>query len=541
MAADSAGVLGRNAGAESGANATAQAPVDGHGRPETDGGQRLRSRIFGRGDVVYGALALTGISFWFLLGFPYANHNESFAIVAQLRNMGLPDALTQILYPVANYRPLGQAIAWIGYQPGGTIFPVEAFNYVGAVAAWTVLFVAMRERKVFALTAMVAGGVFFTGYIYLFHLHGVFYSPLLLLVAMLFWVDRELTRSRLMILTLCALLTAFFHPYGLLVYLLGLGGMVLERRGSLAGIKRVTYLCLSLALLLFVVLVFFQRRTSVDSMTEMYDGLLVSYEMVEINMIATLAALCLAVVTSLSLPGAGRIRYGSAITAAIVGLLLMYSEVPVLFLWIGVCLLKTLLMRKWWVALVLCCTALFPAPTATGSPTYVVFVLMVCAAVLPMGWTQLERSLGAPARVAASGALAVALTLLVLLRVGIDVPVISNISRPILAEREKTFQMEEIVEWLLASEYAGYDPVLVQEVRPPSDATDSVDRTFRPPTNQKDLTMYVHALRGSSERPLPGGKSVLVGFGGQTMPPGEEILTLTAPHAGQARVVLSDR
>ena len=32
--------------------------------------------------IVFATLAVLGLSFWFLLGFPYANHNESFAIVA---------------------------------------------------------------------------------------------------------------------------------------------------------------------------------------------------------------------------------------------------------------------------------------------------------------------------------------------------------------------------------------------------------------------------------------------------------------------------
>jgi hypothetical protein len=500
-----------------------------------------RFRPIAADTIVFATLALLGLAFWFLLGFPYANHNESFAIVAQLKDMGLGSVLTQTPYPVANYRPLGQAVAWIGYRSGGTIFPVEVFNFVVAAVAWVLLFMALRERKLFALTALIVGGVFFTGYIYLFHLHGVFYSPLLLLVATLFWVDRGFDRKRLIILTLCALVAAFFHPYALLVYLAGLAGMVVERRGSLAGLRRMITVFLVAALLLFVVLVIFPRHASVPTKAEMYDGLLASYKMVEINLIASVAALCLAVITALSLPGSAWLRYGTAIGTGIVGLLFIHSGVPVLFLWIMVCLFKALLMKKWWMVLVLGCAALFPAPTATGSPTYVIFVLMISAAILPYGWTRFEERLGAPVRMAAVAAIAVALVLLILLRSGVELPVVSNIARPLLAEREKTFQMEEIVRWLLGSEYAAYEPVFVRAVCTPKDASDSIDRRFRPPTNEKDLSMYVRALRGPSAPPLSADRFVVVGFGGESMPPGKLLLVLSAPNAGEARVVLPNQ
>jgi len=356
---------------------------------------------------------------------------------------------------------------------------------------------------------------------------------------MLFWVDRELNRNRLIILTLCALVAALFHPYALLVYLAGLGGMVVERRGSLAGLRGMITGFLAATLLLFVVLIIFQRNTSVLTKAEMYDGLLASYKMVEINLIASVAALCLAVVTSLSLPvSAGLLRYGAAIGTGIAGLLFIHSGLPVLFLWIAVCLLKVLLMNKLWMALVLGCAALFPAPTATGSPTYVIFVLMICAAILPYGWTQVEERLRAPVRMAAVAVIAAAMVLLVLLRSGVDVPVVSRLAQPLIAEREKTFQMEQIVRWLLGSEYANYELAFVREVRNPKDASDSIDRTFRPPTNEKDLSMYVRALRGSSAPPPSAGRFVLVGFGGDSMPPGKLLLVLPATNAGEARVVL---
>ncbi|SCX07231.1 hypothetical protein [Mycolicibacterium fluoranthenivorans] len=500
----------------------------------------MRSRLPALDAIVFATLTLAGFSFWFLLGFPYANHNESFAIVAQLKEISLRGAVTTVLEPVANYRPVGQAVAWLGYRAGGTIYPVEIFNYVVAVAAWALLFAAARERKLFAFTALITGGVFFTGYIYLFHLHGVFYSPLLLVTAMLFWVDQDFSRNRLITLTLCTVLAAFFHPYSLLVYLVGLGGMAVQRWRSLAGQRGMIAGALAAAALLLVALLATQTNKNVLTPGDMLDGLLASYRLAEINLIASLVALALTIVTALTLPlGAGPRRV-VAVGSGIAGLLFIYTGLPVLLIWIAVCFGKTLLMRKWWMALVLCCSALFPAPTATGSPTYVIFTLMICSAILPYGSTALEERLRAPARRTAAAIIAAASAVLVLLRVGVDVPVVSQLAQPLVAEQEKTFQMEQIARWLVSSKYSAYEPRFVRAVRNPKDASDSIDRTFRPPTNDEDLDMYMRALRGPSAPPPANDAVVLVGFGGDLMPPGALLMTLPSAHAGEARVVLPD-
>ncbi len=131
--------------------------------------------------------------------------------------------------------------------------------------------------------------MFFTGYIYLFHLHGVFYSPLLFVTAMLFWLDRDFTRNRFVALTLCTLVAALFHPYSLLVYLAGVGGMAVERWRTLAG-RRAMVAGLAAAVLLFVALLATQSNKNVLTAGEMLDGLLASYRFAEINLIASLVA-----------------------------------------------------------------------------------------------------------------------------------------------------------------------------------------------------------------------------------------------------------
>ncbi|MGA5463068.1 hypothetical protein [Mycobacterium sp. NPDC050041] len=491
--------------------------------------------------VVYSLLTVTGLSFWFFLGFPYANHNESFAIVAQLREMGFADALTQIAYPVANYRPLGQAVAWLGYRSSGTITSVQVFNYVVAVAAWLLLLASVRERRAFAVTALLVGGVFFTGYIYLFHLHGVFYSPLLLLVAAMFWADRDLTRGRLLVVAAGALVAAFFHPYALVVLIAALAGMALERRGSHAGPRAMMTGVTGAATALLVVLVVSERRTDPRTLGEMFDGLLVSYRMVEVNPLISVIALGLAVVTALTVPLGNRLRFGLTAAAVLAGAVCHLAGLPMLLVWIAVCLVKAAVMKKWWIALVLVCAAAFPAPTATGSPTYTVFALMVCCAVLPYGCGRFEERIGNRKPVAAVVVVTAASVLLVVLRFGVDVPVISRLSAPLVAEQQKTFQMEEIVRWLVASGYDDYDLRFVGQRDNPTDSANAVDRVHRPPTNEGDLARYVQALRGpGAPQPMPG-RHLMVGFGSDVMPAGTRVLVLPSGTAGDAVVVLPDR
>src|SRR5262249_24766985 len=154
-------------------------------------GQRGRAmseaaEAFPRGGVRWCALAIAGLSFWFWVGFPFANHNESYAWIAQLRTMDLHAALTRTLVGVANWRPLGTGTAWILYHAAhGSIAPVELLNYFVAAAAWAWVAWVVADRRVFGIAAFLVGGALFSGYIYLFHLHGIFYSPLLFFVAIL--------------------------------------------------------------------------------------------------------------------------------------------------------------------------------------------------------------------------------------------------------------------------------------------------------------------------------------------------------------------
>ena len=487
--------------------------------------------------IIYGALAVLGISFWFVVGFPFANHNESFVIVTQLEHMSFSDVLVDRIYPVANYRPLGQAVAWLGYTlSGGSIAPVQLFNYIVAAAAWLVLFGALRERRVFGLAALIAGGVFFSGYIYLFHLHGVFYSPFLLFMAMLFLIEtRPLSRPLLLAVSLAGLVAAFFHPYALPVYVAALIGFILERPAEFRPYRMVTIGGLAVAFGLLLFMVILPRHESVMTLPDMLAGLVTSYRMIEVNTAVSAVAAVFTVLTGLSLPAKVLRPTTGAIGAAILAAVVWLMGMPLLAAWIFLCLVKAVLMRKWWLVFVLGGASLLPAPAATGSPTYAVFVILMCTGTLALGWSEAERWVREP--VARLGAVAVvaALLLLVLLRTGVTVPGVSRLAAPIIAEKEKTYQLEEIARWLAASPYRDHEPVFLRSSSNPRGATDIVDRRFRTPTNQEYLSKYMRMIRRGE---AAQGRVVYLGFGGEDMPGATRILELNSQYGGSASVYL---
>src|SRR5262249_2614131 len=127
----------------------------------------------------------------------------------------------------------------------------------------------------------------------------------------------------------------------------------------------------------------------------------------------------------------------------------------------------------------------------SGSPTYAIFAIVLGAMALTWGSTTTERVLG---RVDERWGLALLLfisLLAVVLRAGVEVPIVSRLARPLLAEREKTKQLETLINWVLSSEYRGSRLVLEEAVNPVDGGRDVIERWRRPPTYQEYLDEYL--------------------------------------------------
>jgi hypothetical protein len=472
-------------------------------------------------------LGLAGLSYWFWLGFPFANHNESYAWIAQFRSMDLGDALTHHLIGVANVRPLGTGGAWLAYRAShGSIAPVELFNYLLAVVAWAALALHQANRRVFALAALGVGGVLFSGYVYLFHLHGIFYSPLLALLALLLSQDeRPISRGRLGALFLASLVTALFHPFALPVFAAWTFGQWLERRLPLASTAAAIVASATLTRFLLT------GAKSLPFGPETWSGLAVSYRMVEIHPAVTVFALVLIAGTALTTRIPARPLYAATLVTAAIALAgATGSALPV---WIVACLVKLALERRWSWAGMLALAAIFPIAYPTGSPTYTVPAWMIAAATLALGATRLEGALARLPRIlpwTAAGLIACAW---LAVRQGDQVPVLTRLAEPLIAERERTHQLEYVLDWALLSSRREDPVVLYREARSPSEAANAIDRIHRPPTQQAHLDRYLAEMRPGAGT---GSSRLLVTFGGEPVPGAELIFRMRGAHAGEIRV-----
>ena len=77
-----------------------------------------------------------------------------------------------------------------------------------------------RQRKTLAVIAFVAGGVFFGGYIHLFHIYGVFYAPVLLMIGIVVRLQMSGNLGKYETsLALIAIALTLWHPFATAVFL----------------------------------------------------------------------------------------------------------------------------------------------------------------------------------------------------------------------------------------------------------------------------------------------------------------------------------
>jgi hypothetical protein len=82
--------------------------------------------------------------------------------------------------------------------------------------------------------------------------------------------------------------------------------------------------------------------------------------------------------------------------------------------------------------------------------------------------------------------------LFILIEQGFKIPVLSSLVNPILAEKEKTHQMENIIAWKITSkEYDKFNFQFIDSTSSPVIANNVISRKNRPPTTQQDIDLYM--------------------------------------------------
>src|SRR5438876_8896025 len=125
--------------------------------------------------LCYFILTVLGFSFWFFMAVPFASHRETYSWLATISSHDFAYAFSNSMS--VTYRPLSQATTWLAFLVlDPSKFPtsilrqalLQVFVYGMFVLGWWFIYRATVQRRVFALVAFVAGGVFFSGYVDLF-------------------------------------------------------------------------------------------------------------------------------------------------------------------------------------------------------------------------------------------------------------------------------------------------------------------------------------------------------------------------------------
>jgi len=475
-------------------------------------------------------LPLAGFLLWFVVGLPWGPHNEAFDWIVRLDTLSLFRAAFAQLPSVITPRPLGVALAWLTYRLGGHDTAATQFLNAGfALLAWWWLARAVPARRLFALVALVVGGIGFAGYIWVFHVHGIFYGPLLLFVAWLVRRDREAIRAgTLATVAAVAALTALAHPFALPLAVAFAAGAMLEHRPlrSAAGWRAAGLLVAVVAVLYVVLVPAAKRGLSGDPLL----GWRVSFATTEVNRVVSLGAIALAGLAAHGLATGPR-RVLAVAGAVAAGAALLAIHGPVLPLWLALCALVCVRHGRWTLLALLAASALIPLANPTGSPTYAVFVLFVAAAVTAQD-RDLEAGLRFLREPVAAVVLAGSVGLGLVLRAGVNVPVASRAARPLLAERERSLQMPEIARRLLRSPERASPLRFARGSGNPVDV-DATDRRYRPPTEDRHLATWLDHLRGGPAT----GETLFVAFGDDPRAAGGQVvLSVHGRYAGDATV-----
>jgi hypothetical protein len=509
----------------------------------------------------YFILTVLGFSFWFFMAVPFASHRETYWWLGMVHSRDFTEALGFIS---STYRPLAQATTWLAYMfLDPSVFPtsvlrqalLQGFIYGLFVVAWWLIYSAAPERRLFALVALFTGGVFFSGYVHLFHVYGLFYVPVIVTLGALLRVHASGTFERRELwFAVVATMLVFWHPFATALFVGFYFGFCLDtfRQRSRAQHVQAVLILLAGMTAIAVMVVIFPRittmvgtfpRTASMSVDTRFFGFLESYQTNEVNRAASVVAFLLAQMAAFSMGLSPKLKSVIFFIVSALSVVFLVKSIPLLFLWVFVALMKLLRLRCWRLFFLMLTATLLPFGGGIGSPMYALFAIIVAAYVTTLGWTSAENALSfiKPRYIAAT--VAAAAVILVMVRAGIHVPVLTRVATPLLAEREKTYQLEGILTRLHNSDYCGYEVAFVENAGSPVEDPDSaINRRGRPPAALPDVQLFwQNVLRcpGANTLQKKTG-TAFVTFGGQQLANADSHFKVAGKYAGDAAVWIED-
>jgi hypothetical protein len=510
----------------------------------------------------YFLLTVLGFSFWFFMAVPFASHRESYLWLAAVHSQHFAGAFSVGM--ATTYRPLHQAVAWLGFlilDPN--VFPtsvlrqalLQGFVYGMFVLAWWLIYSTVDQRRLFALAALVAGGAFFSGYVHLFHVYGTSYVPVMLTLGALFRFHGSRTFDKREVwFAVVATLLVFWHPFATALFLGFYFGFYLEtfkQRSRVQHLQAAVILLVSIMAIaaLVGVSLFWPDAPPilVQSAKRPLDarlfGFLVSYQTNEVNWVASLVAFLLTQMVIFSMELSRRLKLAAFFFASALSVVFFLKALPLLLLWLCAVLIKLLCLRSWSLFFLTLTAALLPFGGTSGTPIYALFAIIVAAYVTPLGWSRAEKALSFVKTRYVAGAIIASAIVLLMVRLGYEVPMVASVARPLLTERERTYQLENILAWLHNSDYCGYDIAFAQNAGSPIDSVESaITRRNRPPAALANVRLFWNTVlqchRDARSSNKPG--TAIVTFGGPALADSRPVFEVGARYAGDATVWVGD-
>lgn len=435
-------------------------------------------------------IPVMGLSFWFLLGFPFANRNESYLWIAYLEQFSFLEIIENPIPSIRNFRPLAQIVTWLLYHfAGNSGILVQLINFLVLCAAVSVMTsLTDREQSIgYRIAYMLMGFIYIPAFYYIFNLHGIFYSPILLFIACLIKADQKvLTQWKKWLII--SVVIAFFHPFMILFYAAFLVGHYIRKEHL--NTKQIAILAAIIAILMFFVslLLPFPVLSLID-----VKNLLGSTRNVESSTIISLFTLLLCVIGLIQKPRWQQYFLGGILLAYLP--LCWFFNLPLLLL-LGILLTINLIHTKNWpLAGLLVVSFSFPLVVGSGAPTKVCMFIFLVPYLLQ--WQPAFNINLQPVilKTGVAGFIIISSTVgALVLRVGADIPVLSKLVAPVLVEKGKTFQLETILREAQKQREVPHLHFLQEKQANIRDYGQPKKRDLFPPTKQKELNAYQQFL-----------------------------------------------
>ncbi|HEX8041255.1 MAG TPA: hypothetical protein VF490_19035 [Chryseosolibacter sp.] len=433
-------------------------------------------------------LPVLGVSFWFAIAFPFGDRNESYLWIASLQESSFTEIVQHPIPSIRTFRPLAQGLTWCLYHlsgENGILTQVTNFVLL-CVAIWMMIpLLEVSKRPYMRLLYLVIGFVYFSAFYYIFNLHGVFYSPMLVLIVFFLKAQDGVLRNWKWWLLACFIL-AFFHPLILVCFVAYVSGWLIEKRH--VDMDKIILLGFILVILLILLNMFLP--VPIQSVINV-QNIVGTTRNVENHVVTKIFTLLFCFLAMLSGPRNQRVLLGGMIAAYLVAAAIY--DLPFLLL-LGFLILLTLVMEKRWsLAALVAAVIAFPLAVGSGAPTKAsIFIFLLPYLLL--------RSLPLPVmnewvpRVTGIAGLAVITFCAMMVRMEINVPMLSPTISPVLVEKGKSYQLESAL--ALAGRENPPRRIRFLQEKPGNirDYGQPRERDNFPPTKQGELDVYQRYL-----------------------------------------------